>query len=60
MPTKFLPKYGHIIYQPPGYSEAELILNPAMDSIGNGNATAEEAMATAVPEANNILLEAQG
>ena len=58
--TKFLPQYGHIIYQPPGWNEASLIITPAMDSIWNGNATAEEAMAQAVPEANKILEEAQG
>ena len=58
--TKFLPQYGHIIYQPPGWNEASLIITPALDSIWNGNATAEEAMAQAVPEANKILEEAQG
>jgi len=60
IPTKYLPKYGHIIHQPPGFNASLQIINPAIDSIMNGNATAEAAMAAAVPEANQILLEQQG
>lgn len=55
--TKFVPKYGHVLYMPPGYPKATQVLNPAFDKILNGDATAEEAMKTAVPEANAILAE---
>jgi multiple sugar transport system substrate-binding protein len=61
IPTKFLPNYGHIIYQPPGWTAANTqYITPALDSVFNGDATAEAAMAAAVPEANKILQEAQG
>ncbi|MCB0054391.1 MAG: hypothetical protein KDE24_33140, partial [Caldilinea sp.] len=61
IPTKFLPNYGHIIYQPPGWTAANTqYITPALDSVFNGDATAEAAMAAAVPDANKILQEAQG
>ena len=31
IPTKFLPKYGHIMYQPPGWTEANRSSQPAID-----------------------------
>lgn len=52
---EYVPKYGHVLYMPPGYNEADSIITPAMDAIWIGDQTAEEAMATAVPEANAIL-----
>jgi hypothetical protein len=42
---------------PPGYPKANQVLTPAFDKILNGDATAEEAMKAAVPEANAILAE---
>jgi len=40
---------------PPGWSKADAVITPAMDAVWNGDQTAEEAMAAAVPEANTIL-----
>jgi len=53
--TEYVPKYGHVLYMPPGYVEADSIITPAMDAIWVGDMTAEEAMKAAVPEANAIL-----
>ncbi len=53
--TEFIPKYGHVLYMPPGWNKASAIINPALDSVFVGDQTAEEAMAAAVPEANAIL-----
>jgi len=53
--TEFVPKYGKVLYMPPGYSEADGIITPALDAIWVGDQTAEEAMKAAVPEANKIL-----
>ena len=39
----------------PGWDKANSILTPAMDAVWVGDMTAEEAMASAVPEANAIL-----
>jgi multiple sugar transport system substrate-binding protein len=58
IPTKFLTGYGRVLYQPPGWAEANQILTPAMDKIWVGDATAEQAMAEAVPNANKILQDA--
>ena len=61
IPTKFLPKYGQRYLSAAGLDRSRIeIIKPALDSVFNGDATAEEAMATAVPEANKILIEAQG
>ncbi len=53
--TEYVPKYGHVLYMPPGYSEADAIISPALDAVWIGDQTAEQAMAVAVPEANAIL-----
>jgi multiple sugar transport system substrate-binding protein len=53
--TEYVPKYGHVLYMPPGYTEADSIITPALDAVWVGDATAEEAMAGVVDEANAIL-----
>ncbi|HHY57254.1 MAG TPA: extracellular solute-binding protein [Chloroflexi bacterium] len=58
IPTKFLPQYGRVLYQPPGWAEAAQILQPGFDKIWVGDATAEQAMAEVVPDANQVLQEA--
>ena len=55
MVTEYLPKYGHVLYMPPGYLRAQSVITPALDAIWVGDMTAADAMATAVPEANAIL-----
>jgi multiple sugar transport system substrate-binding protein len=55
MVTTYLPNYGHVLYMPPGYPKTNSIITPALDAVWVGDMTAEEAMATAVPEANAIL-----
>ena len=57
--TDYVPNYGHVLYMPPGYVQADSIITPAMDAIWVGDMTAEEAMKTAVPDANAILLAEQ-
>jgi multiple sugar transport system substrate-binding protein len=57
--TDYVPNYGHVLYMPPGYGEAESIITPALDAIWVGDQTAEEAMKAAVPDANAILLAEQ-
>ena len=55
----YVPKYGHVLYMPPGYTEADTtVITPALDAIWTGDKTAEEAMKPAVPEANKILQDA--
>ena len=58
--TEYLPKYGHVLYLPPGYPQTDSIITPALDAIWIGDKTAEEAMAEAVPQANAILQEEAG
>lgn len=53
--TQYVPKYGKVLYMPPGWNKADSIITPALDAIWVGDKTAEEAMAEAVPEANAIL-----
>lgn len=53
--TEYVPKYGHVLYMPPGYPKTDAVITPALDAIWVGDKTAEEAMAEAVPEANAIL-----
>ena len=53
--TEYVPKYGHVLYMPPGYNEADQIITPALDAVWIGDQTAEEAMKAAVPEANKVL-----
>lgn len=60
IPTKFLPNYGRIIYQPPGFIEANVYITAAIDAVMNSDATAEAALPQAVADANKILQEAQG
>jgi multiple sugar transport system substrate-binding protein len=52
---EYVPKYGHVLYMPPGYNEADAIITPALDAVWIGDQTAEEAMKVAVPEANKVL-----
>ncbi len=52
---EYVPKYGHVLYMPPGYNEADAIITPALDAVWIGDQTAAEAMAVAVPEANKVL-----
>jgi multiple sugar transport system substrate-binding protein len=58
--TEFVPKYGKVLYMPPGYPKIGSIINPAFDAIWVGDQTAEEAMAAAVPDANVILEQEAG
>jgi multiple sugar transport system substrate-binding protein len=53
--TEFVPKYGHVTYMPPGWAKVAAIITPAMDAVWVGDQTAEEAMTSAIPEANAIL-----
>jgi multiple sugar transport system substrate-binding protein len=53
--TQYVPKYGHVLYMPPGWGKADAIINPALQKVWVGDQTAEEAMAEVVPEANAIL-----
>jgi len=53
--TEYVPKYGHVLYMPPGYTEADSLITPALDAIWIGDQTAEEAMKAVVPDANAIL-----
>jgi multiple sugar transport system substrate-binding protein len=53
--TEYVPKYGHVLYMPPGYNEADSIITPALDAVWTGDKTAEAAMKAAVPEANAKL-----
>jgi len=53
--TEYVPKYGHVLYMPPGYNEADAIITPALDAIWVGDKTAEEAMKAVVPDANKVL-----
>jgi multiple sugar transport system substrate-binding protein len=53
--NEYVPKYGHVLYMPPGYPKADAVITPALDAIWIGDKTAEQAMAEAVPEANAIL-----
>ena len=57
--TEYLPQFGVVLYAPIGYPRATSVLNPALDAIWIGDMTAEEALTTAVPEANAILEEEQ-
>jgi multiple sugar transport system substrate-binding protein len=58
--TEYVPKYGHILYQPPGYQKVETILTPAFDAIWIGDKTAEQALLEVVPEGNAVFEEALG
>jgi multiple sugar transport system substrate-binding protein len=53
--TEYVPKYGKVLYMPPGYAQADSIITPALDAVWIGDKTAEQAMKEAVPEANAIL-----
>ncbi len=57
--TEYVPKYGHVLYMPPGYNEADAVIVPALDAIWVGDKTAEEALVPVVPEANEILKAAK-
>jgi multiple sugar transport system substrate-binding protein len=53
--TEFLPRFGKVVYQPVGWPRADAIVTPALDRVWIGDATAAEAMAEAVPQANQVL-----
>ncbi|GAB4458162.1 MAG: hypothetical protein Fur0044_51410 [Anaerolineae bacterium] len=53
--TEFIPKYGQVLYMPPGWTKATSVLYPALDSVFVGDQTAEEALVAVVPEVNAIL-----
>lgn len=53
--TDYISNYGHVLYQPVGWNEASAVITPALEAVWIGDQTAEEAMAAAVPEANEIL-----
>jgi multiple sugar transport system substrate-binding protein len=55
--TEFLPRFGHVLYQSAGWPKADAIITPALDAVWVGDKTAEEAMAEAVPKANEALAE---
>ena len=57
--TEYVPKYGHVLYMPPGYPEADAIITPALDAVWIGDKTAEKAMTEAVPKANEVLVKAK-
>jgi len=58
--TEFVPKYGHVLYMPPGYPEADALITPALDAVWVGDKTAEAAMKAVVPQANAVLKAAKG
>ncbi|MEZ4664648.1 MAG: sugar ABC transporter substrate-binding protein [Caldilineaceae bacterium] len=58
--TDFVTRFGHVLYQPVGWNEAAGIITPALDAVWIGDQTAEEAMAAAVPQANEVLTNNQG
>jgi multiple sugar transport system substrate-binding protein len=58
--TEYLPGYGHVLYQPIGWAEADAVVTPALQAVWIGDMTAEVAMAEAVPQANEILQANQG
>lgn len=58
IPTKYMSQYGRVLYMPPGWGEAAQILQPGFDKLFVGDATAEQAMAEVVPDANKVLQEA--
>ena len=53
--TEFVPKYGHVLYGPPGYPKIASVINPGLDAIWIGDKTAQQAMTEVVPQANAIL-----
>jgi len=58
--TKYVPKYGKVLYMPPGTPKTDAIITPALDAIWIGDKTAAAAMAEAVPQANDILKQEAG
>jgi multiple sugar transport system substrate-binding protein len=58
--TEFVPKYGHVLYMPPGYPEADALITPALDAVWVGDKTADAAMKAVVPQANAVLKAAKG
>jgi len=58
--TEYLPKYGHVLYQPVGWPEAAQIITPVLQEIWVGDATADQVLGAATAEANAKLQEAQG
>lgn len=55
--TQYVPKYGDIIYMPPGYPKTTQILQPAWDKLRVGEGKAEDILPGVVAEANKILEE---
>jgi multiple sugar transport system substrate-binding protein len=58
--TEYVPKYGHVLYMPPGWPQVGSIVQPAFDAIWVGDKTAEEALAEVVSDANAILEKEAG
>lgn len=57
IPTKFLSGNGRVLYQPPGWNEMTQIINPALDKVWIGDATAEQAIGEVIEEAKKILAD---
>jgi multiple sugar transport system substrate-binding protein len=57
--TDFVPKYGKVLYMPPGYPEADALITPALDAVWVGDKTAADAMKAVVPQANAVLAAAK-
>ncbi len=55
--TEYVPRFGHVLYMPPGWAKADSIITPALDAIWIGEKTAEEALKPAVADANAVLKE---
>jgi len=53
--TKFLPNYTKTWLCPPGFGEAELLINSSLESLWNGTATAQQAVESCISKANAIL-----
>jgi multiple sugar transport system substrate-binding protein len=53
--TEYVPKYGHVLYMPPGYDEAAALVQPGLDALFVGDKTAEKAMSEVVADANAVL-----
>ncbi|MFN8446103.1 MAG: sugar ABC transporter substrate-binding protein [Caldilineaceae bacterium] len=56
--TEYLPKYGHVLYQPIGWPDAAQIITPVLDKVWVGDATADQVLPDAVKEANQKLQDA--
>lgn len=55
--TEYVPRFGRVLYMPPGWARASSIVTAALDAIWIGEKTAEESLKPAVAEANVVLQE---